>query len=104
MGGSVAGPRHLDVLIEQLHSMLPELREQYGVASLAVFGSYARDEQTPASDLDVLVEFEAPVSLYRQVELQDLLSQRTGVKVDLVPRRVLRPHVGDRVVREAVPV
>ncbi|MHB0876008.1 MAG: nucleotidyltransferase family protein [Anaerolineae bacterium] len=94
----------LPALIERLRTMLPELSERYGVAGLAVFGSYVREEQTSASDLDVLVEFEAPISLYRQVELEDLLSQRLGVKVDLVPRRALRPRVGERVLREAVPV
>lgn len=84
--------------------MLPELRQRFGVASLAVFGSFVRDEQTSTSDLDVLVEFDRPISLYRQVELEDLLGERLGVKVDLVPRRALRRRLGERVLQEAMPM
>lgn len=94
----------LNSLTIELHSMLPELRQRFGVASLAVFGSFVRDEQTSTSDLDVLVEFDRPISLYRQVELEDLLGERLGVKVDLVPRRALRRRLGERVLQEAMPM
>lgn len=46
-----------------LRRHLPELREQYHVKSLGIFGSYARGEQRRRSDLDVLVEFDRPPSL-----------------------------------------
>lgn len=49
---------HLDNFLEDLKSILPELKERYGVTQLGIFGSYIRGEQTANSDLDLLVEFE----------------------------------------------
>ena len=97
-------PRHsLDSVISDLRLVLPELRRRYPVASLAVFGSWARGEQRVGSDLDLLVEFDGPIG-WQIVTLEDELTERLGVKVDLVPRRALRPHLGARVLAEAVPV
>lgn len=45
---------------EQLREALPHLHEQYGIAQMWLFGSYVRNEQTTASDLDVLVSFHKP--------------------------------------------
>ncbi|HUZ12366.1 MAG TPA: nucleotidyltransferase domain-containing protein [Caulobacteraceae bacterium] len=47
----------LATILERLRSLSPELRHEFGVESLAVFGSYARGEATDASDLDLLVDF-----------------------------------------------
>jgi len=51
-----------DEIIETLHQHMPDIRA-FGVARLAVFGSVSRGEETPDSDVDVLVEFEAPAIL-----------------------------------------
>ena len=91
-----------DVLV-RLRAALPELRQRYPVASLALFGSWVRGEQRPESDLDVLVEFDGPIG-WQIVTLEDELSERLGVKVDLVPRRGLRPRIGARILEEVVPV
>lgn len=90
-------------MLGALRGSLPELRRRYPVASLAVFGSWARGEQRADSDLDLLVEFDGPIG-WQIVTLEDELSARLGVKVDLVPRRALRPHLGARILAEAVPV
>ena len=55
------------------------------------------------SDLDLLVEFDGPIG-WQIVTLEDELSARLGVQVDLVPRRALRPRIGARALAEAVPV
>ncbi len=47
----------LDRAVDRLHQILPELKELYGITELGVFGSYVRGEQTPNSDLDILIEF-----------------------------------------------
>ena len=51
----------LERIVQTLKVMLPELRDRHGVISLGVFGSYVRGEQTPDSDLDLLVEFDPAV-------------------------------------------
>jgi hypothetical protein len=93
----------LEAVVVSLRRALPDLRQRYPVASLAVFGSWVRGEQRPDSDLDLLVEFDGPIG-WQIVTLEDELSERLGVKVDLVPRRGLRPRLGARILAEAVPV
>ena len=93
----------LDGVIGTLPRSLPELRARYPIASLAVFGSWARGEQRADSDLDLLVEFDGPIG-WQIVTLEDEPSARPGVKVDLVSRRALRPHLEARLLAEAVPV
>jgi len=59
---------------------------QRGAKSLAVFGSLARGEATPASDIDLLVEFDRPVGLFEFIRLKLYLEDLTGRGVDLVTR------------------
>lgn len=70
-------------LTEKLHQQLPLLAEQYRVKSLGVFGSYVRQEQSPDSDLDLLVTFDELPSLLKFIELENYLSDILGIKVDL---------------------
>ncbi len=91
-------------ITEQLQQMLPMLRHEYGVASLSLFGSYARGEEQMNSDLDLLVTFYEVPGLLQFVALEDKLSDALGIKVDLVMRDVLKPAIGEVILREAVPV
>jgi uncharacterized protein len=87
-----------------LREQLPFLAARYRVASLGLFGSYLHGTQRPDSDLDVLVTFEDVPSLLGLIELEQYLSDLLEVKVDLVVRESLKPHVGRNVLRELVPV
>jgi len=77
---------------------------RFHVKSLSLFGSVARDEAGPQSDLDVLVEFSGPATydLYSglKIYLEDLL----GSPVDLVKEKALKPRMRPSVEREAVRV
>jgi predicted nucleotidyltransferase len=77
---------------------------QRRVKSLAVFGSLARGEATPASDIDLLVEFDRPVGLFEFIRLKLYLEELTGRHVDLVTLDVLRPAMRAEIFREAVHV
>ncbi len=91
------------VQILQMH--LPELQRSYGVRSLGIFGSFVRGEQQPASDLDILVEFDdRPLSLFRFIELENQLSDWLGVRVDLIEKSTLKPAIGRHILAEVVPV
>jgi predicted nucleotidyltransferase len=94
----------LTQLIESLRQQLPLLEERYRVESLGVFGSYVRHEQRPDSDLDVLVTFREAPSLLKFIELENYLSGVLGVKIDLVMKDALKPHIGQRILNEAVAV
>jgi predicted nucleotidyltransferase len=75
---------------------------QRGVRSLAVFGSLARGEETSASDIDVLVEFDRPVGLFEFIRLKLYLEELTGKPVDLVTPDALRPSMRTEILNEAV--
>jgi len=94
----------VDRYLLMLRRHLPELAEKYHVRSLEVFGSYVRNEQTPESDLDVLVTFEQAPGLFEFIELGDRLSDVLDVKVDLVMKTALKPRLEKRILHEAIPV
>jgi uncharacterized protein len=91
---------------DRLRAMLPELAERFGVSELGLFGSRVRGDHRSDSDLDVLVEYsvDARPTLIDVVELEYLLTDRLGVKVDLALRRSLKPHLRPYILREAQPV
>ena len=91
-------------IMRVLRRVLPELAARYSVKSLAVFGSYARNEQGSSSDLDLLVEFIEPPSLLKFIEIENNLSDLLGVKVDLVMKDALKPRIGVHVLSEAIPI
>ena len=82
--------------------MKPHLRREYGVSEIALFGSFVRNEQTEASDLDVLVEFKESVGLFDVVRLENELAERLGVDVDLVTKDSLKPRIKARVTDDLV--
>lgn len=92
-------------IMDQLRSMMPELRARYGVRTLGIFGSRLRGEQSADSDLDLLVEFDdRALSLLDVIRLENDLSDQLAVKVDLVERRALKPHIGARILDEVIAV
>lgn len=94
----------LPEILQTLRRVLPDLRERYGVRSLGVFGSSARGEVDPRSDVDILVEFERVATFFQFVELEDELGRLLAVDVDLVMKSALRSRIGERILSEVVPV
>lgn len=80
----------------------PMLQERYKVKELGIFGSYVRQEQTEASDVDVLVEFSETPSLLKFVNLENYLCDNLGIKVDLVHKSGLKPRIGERILAEVI--
>ncbi len=89
-------------ILQILRATKPELAARYNVKTIGIFGSVARDETHGQSDIDVLVEFEPPIGLFKFLELEELLSERLGSKVDLVSKKALKPEIGRAVLAEAV--
>ena len=79
-----------------------ELRAR-GVKTLAVFGSVARGEAEPGSDVDILVEFDRSVGLFHFIHLKDLLKDLLGgAEVDLVVRNAIYEELKDDIYEESV--
>ena len=94
----------LEQLLPRLQALLPDLATRYGVTSLGIFGSFLRGEQRPDSDLDLLVEFREPPSLFGFIRLENELSDQLGVNVDLVMKSALKREIGRRILEEVRPV
>jgi predicted nucleotidyltransferase len=90
-----------DEALRILRDHREELRA-YGVKHLALFGSVARDEAGPDSDVDILVEFDGPATFDGYMGLKFLLEERFGRAVDVVTRGALKPRLAPRVEREAL--
>jgi predicted nucleotidyltransferase len=92
---------------DQVISKLSRQREaldQFGVRSLALFGSVVRDESRPGSDVDILVEFEGKATFDRYMSLKFFLEDLLGTHVDLVTRKALRPAMRPAIEEEAIRV
>ncbi|MDO8531202.1 MAG: nucleotidyltransferase family protein [Dehalococcoidia bacterium] len=76
--------------------------KRFDVGSLALFGSFARDEAGPDSDVDILVEFERPVGLFTFIRLQQYLEGLLGRRVDLVTPDALKQRMRSHILREAI--
>ena len=82
----------------------PELARRFGVRSLALFGSRAREQPRPESDIDLLVAFDGPATSARYFGLQFFLEDLLQAPVDLVTQRALRPELRRYVERDAIDV
>jgi hypothetical protein len=81
-----------------------DVLKSFGVCSLSIFGSVACDEARSDSDVDILVEFELPITFDRYMDLKFYLEDRLGSRVDLVSWRSLKPQIRDVVEKEAIRV
>lgn len=92
------------LLIESNRPALRILAKRYGISSMRVFGSMARDDANEASDVDLLVEGARPISGFSLgallMDAQDLL----GRKVDIVTINALHPLMRERILRQSIPV
>ncbi|MBI1794698.1 MAG: nucleotidyltransferase family protein [Chloroflexi bacterium] len=93
-----------DIVLQALKRKSSELTIQFGVKSLLLFGSVARNEATSTSDVDLLVEFSRPVGYFGLFALQDYLEKLLGCPVDLGTPDSLKPYIKDRVMGELIRV
>ena len=93
-----------DEVLEMLRAHRETLAARFGVTSLALFGSFARDQATDASDIDILIRFDGPATSKSYFGVQFYLEDLLGRPVDLVTDKALRPRFRPYVEREAVDV
>ena len=91
-------------VLEWLSKEQTKLRRDFRVASLALFGSLARNEATDQSDVDLLVTFNRPAGYFALIGLQQYLESVFGRNVDIVTPGGLKPGMRDRVLAEAIDV
>ncbi len=79
-----------------------EQLQELGVKSLELFGSVARDEARPDSDVDFLVEFDRPGGLFQLLQVQYYLEDILGRSVDLGTQDALREHLREPVLKDVI--
>jgi predicted nucleotidyltransferase len=90
-------------ILARLKEIEPALRER-GVLHAALFGSRARGDETPESDIDILIEADPALrmTIYEYVGLKDFIAEFFAIKTDVVNVRNLKPRVAESVVEDAV--
>lgn len=93
-----------DVILQTLKQKNTELTDKFGVKSLSLFGSVARNEATAGSDVDLLVEFNRPVGYFGLFALQDYLEKLLNCSVDIGTPDSLKPYIRERIMGDLIHV
>jgi uncharacterized protein len=89
-----------ETIIEELKKLKPILSEKYSVKDIALFGSYSRNEETPQSDIDILIHFEKP-SFDSLCNSFDILQEAFGTTtVQVVSKGGIKPHYFEAIKRD----
>ncbi|GBE54610.1 nucleotidyltransferase domain protein [archaeon BMS3Bbin15] len=89
-------------IFEILRKELPYLKKKFHVKTIGLFGSYAREEQAEKSDVDLLVDFKKPVDFFILIDLEDYLSNKLGVKVEVVTPGGIKERMKPYIMRDVV--
>jgi len=90
--------------LERNRSALLKMFSEHGARNVRVFGSVSRGEDKTGSDVDLLVDFREPLSLFALARLESSAAELLGASVDIVPADSLRANIAERALAEAVPL
>ena len=92
--------------LEEIEKILAEHKEElcrkYSIKEIGIFGSFARGEQEETSDVDILVDFYELPDLFKFCEIERVLEEIIGVKVDLIEKKSIKPRIKERILSEAI--
>ncbi len=87
---------------DKIKNELEYIRKTYKVKEIGIFGSYVRGEVEKDSDLDILVTVDLSIDFLAFIELELYLSEKLGIKVDLVMKDALKLHIGKQILKEVI--
>lgn len=91
-------------IIKKLRGLNSKLQKEFNVDTLEVFGSYAKRKANSKSDLDILVTFKKHPSLLEFIKLENFISDKLGIKVDLVMKTAIKPCLKNSILNNAISV
>jgi len=91
-------------ILNKLKEIKPMLHDEFYIKNLGLFGSYAREENSESSDIDLLFEYKenSPFSLFTLIDLEDFLTNLLNIKVDLANKKTLKPDLKDNILNEVI--
>lgn len=93
---------NIDTVKNRIQKDLKFLEHSYNVKNIGVFGSVARGDNNQKSDIDILVEFSEPISMFRFIDLEEHLGEMIGRKVDLVTKKSLKPAISQEILEDVI--
>lgn len=96
--------KSLKEILKELKSILPEIKKKYSVNTIELFGSYVTNQQTNKSDVDLLVTFYEVPGLLKFIELENYISDKLDVKVDLVIKDSIKPLLKSYILPQTISV
>jgi uncharacterized protein len=94
--------KSLSEIKAELLEEIPSIKKKYDIKEIGIFGSYIRGQAMEKSDLDILVDFNKTPTLLKFANLENRLTDRLGLKVDLVMKNSLKPQIGKEIMREVM--
>lgn len=92
--------------VEDIEKIIEEEKEklliEYKIRNIGIFGSYAKNTAIKKSDIDLIVEFEEPVSLLGVIKAENYLTKLLGIRVDLVPKEDIRKELKETILKEVI--
>ena len=85
---------------KQIFEEITIILKKHGAKKISIFGSYARDEQTPESDIDIIAEFSDGISLLEIIGIEQELNEALGQNVDLLTENAISPYLIDSIKKE----
>ena len=87
-------------ILNTLRNLKPDLLTRFKVKEIGLFGSFAREEQSATSDVDLLTSFTEDATLFDLIRLALFLEEKLQRRVDVVPKHSLRAKIRDTVLQE----
>jgi hypothetical protein len=91
-----------DIVLGRLDELLPELKKNYKVKEIGLFGSVVRNDYKTGSDIDFLVEFEKGADLFDLAALGIFLEDEFESKVDIISKRAVRDELKQKIFSEVI--
>ncbi len=95
-------PIKIENLIKKIMEHQKDLEKKFGIIEIKIFGSYVKNQQTPKSDLDIIVEFKETPGFIKFMKIEEYLSSLLGVKVDLLTREGISPYIRKYIEKEMI--
>ncbi|MDQ6901730.1 MAG: nucleotidyltransferase family protein [Bacteroidota bacterium] len=89
-------------IITRLKDIKPALCDTYGITELALFGSYSRDEATEKSDIDIMIDYHAPMGMRFFDIVYELEEVFKNKKVQVITRKAIKPKYFDRIKQDLI--